>query len=211
VAPEVLYMFASVVACVFVADALSGLFHWLEDSYGNEDWPILGPLVTQANVLHHFDPRHMTRHSWFASARVPLLLCSGVLVPAYFLHALSWQVGLIALLMINSNEVHKWAHRTKAENGRLIHFAQTVGLLQSRAHHARHHQGRKDSHYCVLTNVLNPILDGIGVWRHLESVLQTILGLRCRVDPSVGTGRRSYPVPPCTNGECGKASLEQTR
>ena len=56
-------------AVLLVADLISGLFHWLEDSYGDEGWPIVGRLVTQANVLHHFEPRHMTYHSWFSSAR----------------------------------------------------------------------------------------------------------------------------------------------
>jgi hypothetical protein len=185
-----------------LADFISGLFHWLEDSYGREDWPLVGPFVTQANVLHHFDPRHMTRHSWLASARVPLVLCSLVLVIAYGLSALSWQLVLLAFLTINSNEVHKWAHRTRLENGNLVHRLQSTGLIQSRAHHARHHQGNKDSHYCVLTNLLNPVLDGLRFWRSLELLLRAGFGIKRRVDPSVSAVRHSYQVPPCTNRAC---------
>ena len=44
-----------VIACVLVADFLSGLFHWLEDAYGREHWPITGTLITPPNILHHHD------------------------------------------------------------------------------------------------------------------------------------------------------------
>ncbi len=36
-----------VLACILTADFLSGFFHWLEDSYGEESWPITGRHVTQ--------------------------------------------------------------------------------------------------------------------------------------------------------------------
>ena len=45
-----------VIACVVVVDFLSGLFHWLEDAYGRENWPITGTLITRPNILHHHSP-----------------------------------------------------------------------------------------------------------------------------------------------------------
>jgi ubiquitin-conjugating enzyme E2 variant len=35
------------IGAVLAADFLSGLFHWLEDAYGREDWPITGRLITK--------------------------------------------------------------------------------------------------------------------------------------------------------------------
>ena len=32
-------LISELIATVLVADFLSGLFHWLEDAYGNENWP----------------------------------------------------------------------------------------------------------------------------------------------------------------------------
>jgi hypothetical protein len=48
-------LIVEVIGAVLVADSLSGLFHWLEDAYGNEKWPIIGRLVTKPNILHHPD------------------------------------------------------------------------------------------------------------------------------------------------------------
>jgi ubiquitin-conjugating enzyme E2 variant len=171
-----------VVACVFTADFLSGFFHWLEDAYGREDFPITGRLVTQPNIIHHRDPRYFTRNSWLYSARLLLVLGAVVVSIAWACGFLNWMTLLVVALGVNANEFHKWAHRSQAENGRLITFLQRMGLLQSAAHHARHHQAQKNTHYCVITNYLNPILDGVGFWLALEHLLVLMFGLRRRVD-----------------------------
>ena len=49
--------------CVLLVDLASGLFHWLEDAYGREHWPITGKLVTKPNMLHHRNGRYFTKHS----------------------------------------------------------------------------------------------------------------------------------------------------
>lgn len=46
---------------------------------------------------------------------------------------------------------------------------QSVGVLQSPAHHARHHKDPFASHFCAGTNLLNPVLEAIGFWRGLEA------------------------------------------
>jgi ubiquitin-conjugating enzyme E2 variant len=66
---------------LLAVDMLSGLFHWLEDSYGCPEWPVTGRLITQANILHHFDPHHFTRHNWWDSARVLAVLVACCLEP----------------------------------------------------------------------------------------------------------------------------------
>ena len=81
-----------------------------------------------------------------------------VLLVAWPLGALSWEVVLVAAIGINANEMHKWAHRTRSQNGRVISFLQDAGIIQSRRHHAEHHRGEKNTHYCVLTNYLNQCL-----------------------------------------------------
>ncbi len=93
-------------------------------------------------------------------------------------------VVLGAVLGVNANQVHKWSHRTAAENGLLIVLAQRLWLVQSPSHHQRHHAGGKDSHYCVLTNFLNPILDDCRFWRGLERLLG-LVGLKRRDDEAM--------------------------
>lgn len=36
---------AEILLCVLMADFLSGLFHWAEDSYGKPEWPIIGTTI----------------------------------------------------------------------------------------------------------------------------------------------------------------------
>src|SRR6266567_1132990 len=104
-----------IIGTVLVADFLSGVFHWLEDAYGRENWPITGRLITKPNILHHRDARFFTRHGWWQSSW--LLLCLGlvVLAGAWACGMLTWQVSLVVILGINANQVHKWAHRMPSE------------------------------------------------------------------------------------------------
>jgi len=184
-----------IIGAVLTADFLSGLFHWLEDAYGNENWPITGRLVTKPNTLHHHDPRYFTRHGWLQSSW--LLLCLGLVVLAttWLCGLLTWQVWLVVALGVNANQIHKWAHRTPAENGPIIALLQRLHLVQTPRHHAVHHTDPKNSHYCVLTNFLNPMLDGLRVWDGLEWVIQALFGVRRRIDTSVRINRSaSEPV-----------------
>jgi plasmanylethanolamine desaturase len=175
---------AKFVACIVIADFLSGFFHWLEDAYGREYWPITGRLVTRPNILHHHEPRYFTRHSWLKSASVIMVLVAAGLLAAWAGGFLGWMTWTVALIDVNANESHKWAHRTPSENGRLIRALQWTGLLQSPAHHARH-QHRKNTHYCVITDYLNPLLDAVHLWDGLEWLVYRITGVRRRHDDSV--------------------------
>jgi len=172
------------VATIFLVDFVSGFFHWLEDAYGNPDWPITGKLVTRPNILHHHDPRHFTKHTWFQSSWDLLCLGALIVLVAWISGLLTWQVWLFAILGVNANQIHKWAHRTPAENGAVISFLQRMRLVQSCRHHAGHHHDPKTSRYCVLTNFLNPLLDGIGFWTGLEKLIWALFRVQRRPDAS---------------------------
>ena len=173
------------VTCILIADFLSGFFHWLEDACGQENWPITGKLITGPNILHHHQPTYFTRHIWFQSADILLVMGGIALLVAWLLNSLIWEVMLVVAIGVNANEIHKWAHRSRRENGRFISFLQDVGVVQSVHHHARHHQGRKTSHYCVVTNYLNPLLDAVGLWSLLEKLILVLFRVRPRPDLSV--------------------------
>ena len=172
-----------IVATWLIVDLISGVVHWFEDSYGAApSIPFIGRRVTTPNLAASLRPRAFVSNSWYASSRVaPCSVCAAALVVAWLLGRLSPMVVLGAVLGANANQVHKWSHRTPAENGPAVGVAQRLLLIQSPGHHHQHHSGRKISHYCVLTNLLNPVLDGFRVWRGLESVLRQG-GLRKRDD-----------------------------
>jgi len=90
---------------------------------------------------------------------------------------------------LKSNEAHKWAHRTRAENGWLISFLQDWKLIQGRAHHGRHHGGTRNTTFCAITVWVDPLLDRVGIWRGLERVIAACTGVLLRVDPAVAARR----------------------
>ena len=177
-------MVAKILATWLVVDAISGFVHWLEDTYGHPSFPFVGRRITRPNLLHHFKPRAFITNSWYTSSQLLLVSCAAALVIAWAIGRLSPMVVLAAGLAVNANQVHKWSHRSPEENGRLITLAQRAGVLQSSRHHRRHHAGDKNSNYCVMTGLLNPILDGCRVWRGLEWLLSR-LGLQRRDDEAL--------------------------
>ena len=160
---------AKLIACLVIADLISGFVHWLEDAYGDPKWPITGRTITQANILHHFNPRHFTRHSWFSSARVLMVITAACLGIAYLVGMLNWMTWVVAVIAVNSNEVHKWSHRRPKENPRIVRWFQATGVLQSSAQHAKHHRDDKKHQLLCHDQFLEsraggrPVLAGAGV------------------------------------------------
>ena len=96
---------------------------------------------------------------------------------------LTWQLILFVAIGVNGNEIHKWSHLPRKNRSAVVLMLQDAGFLQSAKHHRGHHVGSKDSHYCVLTNVVNPVLDGIRFWRGLEWIIEQALGVQKRPEP----------------------------
>lgn len=170
---------------VVIADLIVGFVHWLEDRYGKETWPLIGPAIIAPNLLHHAQPRAFLVNSWWRSADLQLLAAALICAVAYGLGVLRWELVAILVLVVNANEVHKWTHRTKAENGWFITWLQDWRLIQGRKQHARHHGGNRDSHYCTLTEFVNPALERIRFWRVLEWIITRFTGVEPRIDPVV--------------------------
>lgn len=180
-----LVLLAKFILTVFAADFVAGFIHWLEDAYVREDTPLIGKYVARPNIVHHHYPRYMTRHNWWQTSADLAIVSAILLAAAGCLGLLTWEVWLFAILSANANEFHKWEHRTRKENGRLISFLQDICLLQNAKHHARHHTDPKNSHYCTITNFVNPVLDGLCFWDGLEWLLARTIRLERREDTSV--------------------------
>jgi ubiquitin-conjugating enzyme E2 variant len=173
------------VSTILAADFATGLFHWLEDAYVGVETPLVGKIIAKPNILHHHYPSAIGRHSWWKTSRELILASLGIIGIAALFGHLNWEIVLFSLLVGNSNEFHKWAHRTRGDNGPVIAFLHRLALLQGARHHSRHHTDPKDSHYCTITVVLNPLLDRARFWARLEGLLARALGWQRRVDTSV--------------------------
>lgn len=166
---------------VLLADFVSGFVHWLEDAYARPGMPVVGR-IAEDNLLHHRRPRAFLARSWWQSSS-DLLLVGLLVIWAALLagHVNGWLLAFVALT-INANQVHKWAHQGPRENPRLVTWLQRLRVLQTQREHGRHHRGRKDSHYCVITNLLNRPLEALGFWKRLEALIERLTGVARRND-----------------------------
>lgn len=170
---------------IMLADFIAGIVHWFEDAYVRENTPLIGSFIGKANVIHHHLPRYMTRNNWWQSSWDLLSFSTLVVVGAWWLDLLTWHVWLFAVISTNANQVHKWSHQTRNENGRIITFLQNIGVLQTPHHHAVHHTNPKNVRYCPITNLVNPILDGLRFWDGVEWILARTIGLNRQPDTSL--------------------------
>jgi len=175
---------AALAASVLAADFVVGVFHWIEDAYLREDCPVLGDLIARPNVLHHYRPRHFLRNSRAASCWDLWIVAGLLLVGGWGLDLPGAPLGLFALLVGNANQIHKWAHRSRRENGPWINLLHDLRILQGTRHHAIHHTDPKSTYYCVIAEFLNPVLERLRFWTRLECWLRKGFGIRRRSDTS---------------------------
>lgn len=176
----VLLILAKLLAGWLIADLLGGFVHWLQDRVLTEFTPVLGWIVVVPNRRHHRDPMAfvagnvITRNgtTWL-TAGILSLIWLALLGPS-----LVWVTATIGGAV--SSSVHYLTHQPRLAN-RAVKILQEVGLVQSAAHHAGHHRPPSDRRYCPLTGWVNPIVDGIGLWRALEAGLRAI-GVRTEAD-----------------------------
>lgn len=182
---QILKTTAEFIGIVALADLIAGAIHWIEDAYFNEDTPIIGPLFIRPNIVHHHLPRYFTKLSWWDSSKDLLLFGVALIATAWWFHFLTWHVWLFAVLSVNANHIHKCAHQTRAENGRLISWLQDLRILQTPRHHGLHHSDPKNTYYCPITNFVNPVLEKIAFWERLEKVIERLTGVTHRHDTAI--------------------------
>ena len=172
---------AGMAAAVLLADFVSGAVHWAEDVYARfkpvRKLPLINTIALE-NDLHHRRPRDFLSRSWWASSWDLALLGAIILLAACVMDRMSAAVLVFVVLAVNGNQFHKWAHRNPRENPWIVTRLQRLYVLQTPRHHGRHHQGEKNSHYCVVTNFLNPLLEEVNFWRRLERLVERVRGPR---------------------------------
>jgi hypothetical protein len=174
-----------IVLVAALADFVAGVIHWIEDAYFTEDTPVIGPKFIRPNIVHHHLPRYFTRLTWWQSSADLLFSGVALLFGAWAVGLLSWQLWLFVILSINANQIHKWAHRTRAENGGIISALQDWRILQTPRHHGLHHSDPKNTFYCPITNFVNPLLERLEFWPRLEAVIERVTGIAHREDTAV--------------------------
>ena len=177
-----------------LADLISGIVHWFEDTYGDPNWPIIGPTVMLPNILHHEDPLKFTKAPLLKRTRGVLgvaFIVGGIFSLCGWLNVMTITALLVGVM---ANEVHRWAHLKPAEVPKIVRALQQAKIIQTAQHHWAHHRNGYNTHYCSITNMLNPTLDGLRIFRIIEGIVEGLFGVSPRTDREAYThpllGRR---------------------
>lgn len=153
---------------ILLADFFTGFVHFVLDQYGNPEKKILQNAVL-INLAHHANPRKMvSRGYWYLTKDSYKIGAVIFLISLIF--GFHWEILLFVLIGANTNIIHKWSHQTSRENPWLVRMLQKLYILQTRKQHGYHHRRPYETHFCILTNLLNPILEIIRFWPFLISV-----------------------------------------
>ncbi|HZR83791.1 MAG TPA: fatty acid desaturase CarF family protein [Candidatus Binatia bacterium] len=173
-----------------LADVVSGVVHWIGDTFFDEKTPVIGAAFVRPFREHHRDPRAITRHGFLevngnnCLALLPLLVPTWLLgggsgpdvhVPAAWFQAMAVS---FAVATFGTNQFHKWAHLESAP--RWVGWLQASRLILSPSHHARHHAPPHRRSYCVTVGWTNPLLDAIAFFERAERAVRTVGALALR-------------------------------
>jgi hypothetical protein len=168
-------------AGLIVADFVSGLVHWLADTWGRSDWPIIGPAIIRGFREHHADPDAILAHDFIetngSSAAGSLVLLWLAAVFPFEGHAA--RLADAAMLSLSTalfatNQIHKWAHCARPPAG--VAWLQQRGWMLRPAAHALHHATPFDRDYCITTGWLNPLCQRLEVFTTLERWITACCG-----------------------------------
>lgn len=178
---------ATIILCVLIADFITGLVHWWEDTYGLPTWPVLGPAVIKDNIDHHLHPSEIGSMGGIVYRNYQTWLLASVLVLVlHLLDVAYWPFVLTACVASFGNEIHTWTHRKSPS--KLVRLLQDCDLIHTPQQHAKHHKPPYDTYFCTITNVVNPLLEVIDFWRRVEWLIANLFG----VEPKRMTAARNY-------------------
>jgi ubiquitin-conjugating enzyme E2 variant len=176
---------AMIALALLAADFVSGVVHWVGDTWWHEQTPWLGKRFIKPFRFHHAQPLDMLKSSFFttngdtALASLPFLL-------AAFAIPLTSEAGRLAAVFVCgigawgmwTSQFHQWAHMKSPP--RLVGWLQRCGLILSPQHHWRHHKSPFAENYCITTGWCNPLLTRIRFFPALERVVSKLTGSRPR-------------------------------
>ncbi len=181
--------FSGLITGYVLADLVSGLVHWLGDTWGTTKTPVFGQSFIRPFREHHVDQTAITRHDFVETNGQNCLASLFILIPANLLIPETW--GSISLFLytvlastslsvFGTNQFHKWAHLTKAPP--VIAWLQRHRLILAPNHHDVHHHNPFDKYYCITVGWLNPLLTRIGFFHRLEQTITTVTGALPRTE-----------------------------
>lgn len=169
------------------ADFISGFFHWLFDTWGRPETPVIGRTLVRTFREHHVDPLAITRHDFIETNGSNML--AGAALAALGLafrggdrgaQLLAGCLLFTALFLAMTSQIHKWAHMDAPPA--LVRLLQRSRILLSKEAHALHHEQPFLRSYCITCGWLNGTLHFFRFFRGLERLVTAITGALPRAD-----------------------------
>ena len=175
----------AVLAAAVAADLMSGIVHWIADTWGSETMPVLGRRLLRPFRVHHVNPGDFLRRDFIdtngdvATLIIPIL-ASAFLIPtaAQPGRAAAVFVAAFGACALPTNQVHQWAHRERPPFA--VGWLQRCGLLLSREQHQLHHAAPFAMNYCITNGWCNRALTAAGFFPRLERLVSRLTGVEPR-------------------------------
>ena len=177
---------------ILMSDFISGFVHWMFDTWGSVDTPVVGKLAIRTFRHHHVDAKAITRHDfietnghnislttiWAVTGLVFVIpnLAEASLGAVFFAQALLWAT----LFTSFTSQIHKWAHQDEPHY--VIRLLQRARLILSPGHHDVHHTAPYARNYCITVGWMNGPLRTIRFFETLEWVITSVTGAVPRAD-----------------------------
>lgn len=179
------------------ADFMSGMVHWMADTWGCEDFPFLGPRFIRPFRVHHVTPTSFVECGFMDTNGDTALIGIPFLV-SIFLWPLDSSLGFVmatfqlafCVFALPTNQIHQWAHSPKPP--KIVTVLQRLRLILPPASHQLHHNGIHDGDYCITSGCCNPTLKRIQFFRTLERIVESCTGLKPRVDESSNNAKKEF-------------------
>lgn len=171
------------------ADFCSGLVHWMGDTWGSPDVPLLGATVIRPFREHHVDQTAITRHDFVETNGANCLISLPAAAASLFLPVDCGQglglfaatfLGSLILWVFGTNQFHKWAHLSSPPAW--ISTLQRWHLILPPDHHALHHTAPFSRYYCITVGWLNWPLSKMRFFPILERLVTSLTGALPRRD-----------------------------
>jgi hypothetical protein len=183
------WLLAVVLLAYVAADFVSGLFHWIADTWGTPETPVVGRVFVRPFREHHLDECAITRHDFIEVNGANCLISIPVAAGTHFipfttaqprLALLAAYCGSFLFWIFTTNQFHKWAHMERPP--RVARCLQRWRLILPPEHHQVHHVAPHDKYYCITAGWWNEPLQRLGLFPALERLVSTLTGMRARED-----------------------------
>jgi ubiquitin-conjugating enzyme E2 variant len=210
---------SAVLVGYLAADFVSGFVHWMADTWGSANMPVLGKAFVRPFREHHVDEKAITRHDFIetngnnCAISIPVaIMCVAMPHTSSMWVFLAASLGSMIFWVMATNQFHKWSHLDNPPP--VIAFFQRVHLILPPAHHQIHHTAPFNKYYCITVGWLNKPLLMFGFFSTLERIVTWATGMLPRQD-DIGTEAATALMASTANGEApvvqaAKALLERT-